>query len=177
MPKPHRRPRRQTSVAPCTARTDSTPFVRWGDSAEYFLAPNGDFSGGGADWDLSGGATVVSGGEPYGVVAGDAHSLLVPYGSQAVSETMCVTEGEDAIRLFVKNPGVEGSILHVEALVQSTTTGQSAADGVRRERQRRTGRMDSHHGPWHPQSLGWERDPRPDSHLHHSRHGRDLEHR
>ena len=39
---------------------------------------------------------------------------------------MCVTEGEDAIRLFVKNPGVEGSILHVEALVQSTTTGQSA---------------------------------------------------
>ncbi len=113
----------QTSVAPCTTRTDTTPFARWGDDANYFPVPNGDFANGSTDWDLSGGASVVNGGEPYGVVPGDSHSLMIPSGSQAVSETMCVAMGEEDIRMFVDNPGVKGSTLHVEAFVNNPLTG------------------------------------------------------
>ena len=36
---------------------------------------------------------------------------------------MCVTMGEEDIRMFVHNPGVKGSILHVEAFVNNPLTG------------------------------------------------------
>jgi hypothetical protein len=120
----------QTSVAPCTATSDVTPFSSWGDHADYFLVPNGNFANGSADWDLSGGASVVDGGEPYGVVAGDSHSLMIPSGAQAVSKTMCVTIGEEDIRMFVHNPGVQGSILHVEAFVNNPLTGLTLETAV-----------------------------------------------
>jgi len=113
----------QTPVAPCTNRVDTTPFVRWGDAASYFQVPNGDFANGSTDWGLSGGASVVSGGEPYGVVPGDSHSLKLPFGSQAVSQTMCVAMGEEDIRMFVNNPGVKGASLRVEAFVNNPLTG------------------------------------------------------
>jgi hypothetical protein len=113
----------QTSVAPCTTTSDATPFARWGDDADYFLVPNGDFANGSADWGLSGGASVVNGGEPYGVVPGDSHSLALPAGAQAVSESMCLSMGDENVRLFVNNPGVPGAILHVQALVKNPLTG------------------------------------------------------
>jgi hypothetical protein len=119
-----------TSVAPCTTRTDTTPFAQWGDDADYFLVPNGDFASGSTDWGLSGGASVVSGGEPYGVVPGDSHSLMIPSGAQAVSETMCVAMGEEDIRMFVNNPGVQGSTLHVEAFVNNPLTGLTLETAV-----------------------------------------------
>ncbi len=119
----------QTSVAPCTPTSDITPFASWGDHSDYFLVPNGDFANGSTDWALSGGASVVNGGEPYGVVAGDSHSLTLPFGAQAVSETMCVTIGEEDIRMFVDNPGVKGSTLHVEAYVKNPLTGLTLSTG------------------------------------------------
>lgn len=114
------------SVAPCGTRTLGTPFTRWGDDASYFLVPNGGFEDGGSDWTLAGGAAVVSGNETYDVTGAGSHSLEIPPGSQAQSETMCVTLNEDSIRLFVDNEAVNGSILHVEAEVQNPQTGQMA---------------------------------------------------
>jgi hypothetical protein len=113
----------QSSVAPCSTRSEATPFVRWGDDADYFLVPNGNFANGSADWTVSGGASVVTGGEPYGVVPGDSQSLMMPAGSQAVSESMCLSIGDENVRLFVKNPGVPGASLHVQALVKNPLTG------------------------------------------------------
>ena len=113
-------------VAPCATRTLSTPFSRWGDDASYFLVPNGGFESGASDWTLQGGAAVTSGNEPWDVAGAGSHSLEIPPGSQAQSETMCVTLNEDSIRLFVDNQAVNGSILHVEALVQNPQTGQVA---------------------------------------------------
>jgi hypothetical protein len=115
-----------TSSAPCTTRALSTPFSKWGDGASYFLAPNGGFESGSTGWTLAGKATVASGSEPYLASGPGSHSLQIPFGSQAQSPTMCVTRNEDAIRLFVGNQGVNGSILHVEALAQNPTTGQVA---------------------------------------------------
>jgi hypothetical protein len=119
----------QTSVAPCTTRSETTPFARWGDDADYFLVPNGDFANGSTDWNLSGGASVVNGGEPYGVVPGDSHSVVMPAGSQAVSESVCLSMGDENVRLFVNNPGVPGAILRVQAQVQNPLTGLTLGTG------------------------------------------------
>ena len=40
----------QTSVAPCTNTADMTPFSSWGDHADYFQVPNGDFANGSTNW-------------------------------------------------------------------------------------------------------------------------------
>jgi hypothetical protein len=120
----------QTPVAPCTTRSEVTPFVAWGDSADYFLVPNGNFANGSTDWNLSGGASVVDGGAPFGVTPVSSHSLALPSGSQAISETMCVTVGEEDIRMFVDNPDVQGSTLHVEAFVNNPLTGLTLETAV-----------------------------------------------
>ncbi len=119
-------PTSAASVAPCATRTLTEPFVRWNDAGTYFLVPNGGFENGAAEWTLQGGAAVVSGNETFDVAGAGSHSLQIPPGSQAQSQTMCVTRNEDSIRLFVGNQAVNGSILHVEAEVQNPQTGQIA---------------------------------------------------
>lgn len=106
-----------SSIA-CTSRTNVKAFSKWSDANDYFLAPNGGFESTTVDWLLSGGATVVAGNQPY---AAGAKSLKVPFNGSAESHTMCVTRGENTIRLFVKDPHVNGAILHVEANVRSST--------------------------------------------------------
>jgi hypothetical protein len=106
----------------CTGRSEAKIFSSWGDSANYFRVSNGGFESGTTDWKLSGGAVVVSGNEPWKVGGStDARSLKIPAGATAESRTLCVSRGEDVIRLFVKNAKVPGSILHVEAIVRSST--------------------------------------------------------
>jgi hypothetical protein len=112
------------STVVCGGRVEAAVFAPWGDGATYFLVPNGDFEAGARDWALSGGASVVWGNEPFKVDgAADSHSLRLPPGSSAESRTICVSQGEDAIRLFVNNRHVRGAILHVEAIARNPTTG------------------------------------------------------
>jgi hypothetical protein len=109
----------------CTGRSEAKVFAPWGDTSNYFRVSNGGFEANGTDWALSGGATVVAGNESYKVAGtGDVKSLKIPAGAQAESRTLCVSMGEDSIRLFVNNPGVTGAILHVDAIVRNPTTGQ-----------------------------------------------------
>src|SRR4051812_50007108 len=66
-------------------RDISRPFTPWGDSALYFLAPNGDFADGAAGW--QGGEAVqdsspLSGGE--GRPLGGRHPVLLPGGCGGV---------------------------------------------------------------------------------------------
>jgi len=115
------------TTVPCTARSESAVFSRWNDSANYFLMPNGGFENGATEWKLTGGASVVTGNETWKVRnSADNHSLRIPYGATAESRTICVSKGEDVIRLFVKNPGVRGSILHVEVIVRNPDNGAVA---------------------------------------------------
>jgi hypothetical protein len=108
----------------CGGRTEAPVFSPWGDQVGYFLMPNGGFENGSTDWSLSGEAKVVSGNESYDVGGpGDSYSLRLPPGSSAESLTVCVSSGEDAIRLFVRNPHVPGAILHVDAIARNPTSG------------------------------------------------------
>ena len=110
-----------TSVA-CAARTEAPVFAKWADTASYFTAPNGSFESGTTNWLLTGGATVVGGNEPFYVGgSGQSKSLRIPAGATAESRTFCVSRGEDTIRLFANNAHVSGAILHVEAIVKSST--------------------------------------------------------
>ena len=108
----------------CTARTEATVFARWGDQSRYFLVSNGGFENGSTDWTLSGGAKVVNGNESYFVgKSSDAHSLSIPPGGAAATRPMCVSKGEDTIRLFVNNSHISGAILHVDAVVVNPDNG------------------------------------------------------
>jgi hypothetical protein len=116
-------------IPSCAAVHTTTAFTAWNDKSSYFMMPGGAFEAGAPGWTTAG-ATVVSGNESSFVNAkGDAHSLAMPTASLAISPTACVAMGENTIRLFVKNPGVAGSDLHIQAFVQNPLTGLVLATG------------------------------------------------
>jgi hypothetical protein len=106
------------SVSSCDNQTMARPFLRWGDIAQYVLAPNG-----GAEnrsrWTLTGAATVTPGNESYYVHApSDRASLDLPAGSSATTGAMCVGIEHPTIRLVARNTGSPASALLVEVLFE-----------------------------------------------------------
>ncbi|HEY5058932.1 MAG TPA: hypothetical protein VII51_07920 [Gaiellaceae bacterium] len=89
----------------------SQVFAAWADSANYFLAPNGGFESGASGWSLSGGASVVSGNEPF--LATGSHSLSLPSGSAATTPVLCIGSNEPYVRLFGSDAGGVDGGLHV----------------------------------------------------------------
>jgi len=53
----------------CTDQSLSKPFLPWLDFANYQAAPDGGLEAGAAGWTLNG-ASVVTGGQPFGAVIG-----------------------------------------------------------------------------------------------------------
>jgi len=102
-------------------------FETFGDDAYYRLVPGGTFEGGAA-WSLSGGARVVSGNEPYGIIPG-TRSLYLPSGSTATSPTMCFAFGDWHARFFVRNGGSSRAQLEVDILVKGLLGVVSVLDG------------------------------------------------
>jgi hypothetical protein len=86
-------------------------FANWGDTASYFLAPNGGVESGSTGWSLGGGASVISGNEPF--LASGSHALSLPSGSSATSPVICIGPNDPYVRLFGSDSdGVDGG-LHV----------------------------------------------------------------
>ena len=79
----------------------SQVFAPWGDSYSYLLASNGGFESGSWGWSLSGGATVVSGNQPF--FGSGTRSLSLPSGSSAMSPTVCLGTQQLYIRMFGKD--------------------------------------------------------------------------
>jgi hypothetical protein len=96
----------------CSAPTDSQAFLAWGDLAEYFMAPDGNFATPTAGWSLSGGAGTVAGGDGYTLrgAAPSSRSLALPSASSATP----------TIRFFARNSGSSLSTLLVSATVDTT---------------------------------------------------------
>ncbi len=97
----------------CTS-TGSQVFAAWSDYADYFLAPNGGFESGGYGWSLSGGASVVSGNEPF--LATGTHSLSLPSGSSATSPVICIGSDDPYVRLFGTDGGGTDGGLHARVI-------------------------------------------------------------
>ena len=89
----------------CTAPSLSQPFLAWGDSNWYALAPGetaDNFTGGG--WTLTGGAKIVT----TTLKDGTTGAVLdLPRGSSATSPTICLTSDFPTARTMVRN--VSGS--------------------------------------------------------------------
>ena len=84
----------------------SQPFLPWADPLFYTLTPDGGFEQGGSGWQLSGGASVVSGNEPWAVSGPGSHALSLPAGSSAWSPPICVGLLHPTLRAFVRSTGV-----------------------------------------------------------------------
>jgi hypothetical protein len=118
----------------CEARVIEQPFAAFDDAADYFLAPDGDLSAGGAGWDL-GSAEVVGENEPWNVhgSAFDA-ALRIGAGASAATPTICVADTDPTMRFFARGDG--GGALQVDVLYtdelgepQSLTIGTLEGDG------------------------------------------------
>lgn len=92
------------------------PFASWGDSSDYFLAPDGGFEQHGADWTLLGRAAVQSANEPFVLNAeGDSASLRLPAGSSATSPLFCIGAEHRSMRFVAEGPAA--SSLDVDVIV------------------------------------------------------------
>jgi hypothetical protein len=112
------------SAYSCTGRTLAQYYKAWGDANNYFSVSNGGFESGTTDWQTNGAASVVTGNESFHVAgSGDAKSMRLASGSSAESRTLCVSTGEDKVRLFAYNPKVMGAILHIDVVVRNPSTG------------------------------------------------------
>ena len=92
----------------CSNPTLTQPFLSWGDTNWYALAPGEtarNFNG--AGWVLTGGARIVT----RTLLDGTTGSVLdLPPGSQAVSPTVCLTSDYPNARMMVANlSGSNGS--------------------------------------------------------------------
>jgi hypothetical protein len=86
------------NLTTCDNSTLSQPFLQWGDSDYYKLAPGGDGSLTG--WSLHGGAQQVAGGEPWNVSGSAYNSLSLPAGGVATSPQTCVNAAYPSFRFF-----------------------------------------------------------------------------
>jgi hypothetical protein len=103
----------QARVAGCPSQPVTQTFLPWLDPAWYVPAPGGDVEGGSGEWDLSDGAAVTGGNEPY--LAGE-RSLSLPAGSSATTAPMCVGVEHPTVRLFARNTGDPASLLTVSVV-------------------------------------------------------------
>lgn len=102
-----------TSQSPviCEGQLFSQPFLSYGDSGFYTLAPGGEFNSASEGWTLSGGASVVNTTRPDGSAGG---ALNLPSGSKAVSPPMCVTLAYPSAKTWVSAAnGTKGVIVSV----------------------------------------------------------------
>jgi hypothetical protein len=96
------------STGACDNSTLSQPFAQWGDSNQYKLVSGGDFEGSLSGWTLSGGASVISGGNPNGSTG---HSLYLPAGASVTTPFTCVNAAYPSFRLFARNAGLLSTIV------------------------------------------------------------------
>jgi hypothetical protein len=92
------------NLSTCNTSALSQPFAPWGDNSSYELAPAGDFESSG--WNLSNGASIVPGSEPYAATGTlGQYSLSLPAGSWATSPSTCVDAAYPTVRMFVGGTG------------------------------------------------------------------------
>lgn len=103
----------------CTTRATTKAFSAWGDTNPYFAVADGTFESTTSNWVLRA-AAATTGNEPWKVLGSThAKSLKLSSGAVATTAQFCVASAEDALRFFVKAPGIAGSRLHVHIDVVS----------------------------------------------------------
>lgn len=100
------------STGACDDASLTQPFKAWLDSGQYKLVSGGSFENGASGWTLSGGASVVSGSEPFGATGSvGSHSLYLPAGAAAESPATCVNAAYPTFRLFARNSALLSTLV------------------------------------------------------------------
>jgi hypothetical protein len=102
---------------PCGQRVIEHPFTQWGDTADYFLVPQGDLSAGASEWDLGTGELVAQN-NPFSLHAGETVSTGLSQGDSVVAPLVCVGIDDPTMRFFVRNSGAATGTLKVEVLYE-----------------------------------------------------------
>ena len=105
--------------AACSQLPTTKAFSRYGDSADYSLAPGGSFEGTNT-WTLTGGAKVASGNETTGAKSG-SNSLFMPLGSTATSPEFCVDDTNPYFRFAMRSAHKGG---YLAAVLWRNSSGQ-----------------------------------------------------
>jgi hypothetical protein len=114
----------------CSGQTYVRPFVPWLDDGNYVSVPSGSLEGS-TGWQLSNGAKLVSGNEPWRVNRStDSRSLSLPSGSAATSPALCITLLHPTLRFFARNSGAATTTLRVEAITSVLGTKATLPIGV-----------------------------------------------
>jgi hypothetical protein len=107
-----------SSAASCDSEQLERPFLRWADPAQYFLAPDGSFSGGAGGWQLSK-AAVVAENQPHSSHASEGEAALrVAAGGSVTSPAVCVGILHPTLRFFARTGGSPLDVLEVEVLFE-----------------------------------------------------------
>jgi hypothetical protein len=96
------------STGACDNSSLSQPFAHYGDGNQYKLVSGGNFEGSLSGWTLSGGARVVTGGNPNG---SSGHSLYLPAGASVTTPFTCVNAAYPSFRLFARNDSLLSTIV------------------------------------------------------------------
>jgi hypothetical protein len=91
-----------------------------GDSANYYAFSNNGFEAGSGGWQLSGGAYVGSGNEPWFAGGYGTHSLALPPHASATSPSFCINLLDPAARMFARSVSANGD-LQVQVLFHGLT--------------------------------------------------------
>ena len=94
------KPASKSEATPCTGAL-STTFSPWGDSAQYRLAPDGDFSVTPSAWTLSDGAELVADDSPLS----GGTALKLDYRASALSAPICLDGTESFSRVLTRSEG------------------------------------------------------------------------
>jgi hypothetical protein len=109
------------SGSACNSATESQPFAAWGDNNLYEPITGGNFQST-TGWTLSGGAKIVSGGDPF-IAAGAPRSLELPAGASATSPASCVNLSDPTLRFFDRLTTSTGAHIQVTLLYNNVVLG------------------------------------------------------
>jgi hypothetical protein len=102
----------------------STPFKPWLDFSSYTLVPGGDFERSLTGWSLNGGASLISGSEPWAVTGSlGRSSLSLPAGATAATAPVCVDLTRQTFRFFARNASVSVTATLKVDILYATASG------------------------------------------------------
>ncbi len=118
-----------TSLIGGNCGATQTAFAAWGDPRSYYFTSEGGFESGGAGWTFTGGATVVTGNEPFHVhSSADNNSLLLPSGASATSPALCFGLLYPGVRFFATSTSGPATI-RVQVIAHGLLGALSVLDG------------------------------------------------
>jgi len=102
-------------------------FSHWNDWSGYYFASNGGFESSTAGWSVAGGASVVSGNEPWSLGGAGSHALQLPTGASAAT-VVCYGLTYPGVRFFASGVKTTAKI-HVRVFARSLLGVVSVLDG------------------------------------------------